>query len=70
MLSDSLPNGLRIVHVPELSRGTHIQLLEHPQECGQAGEAALQCHIDDWQVRIQQQGLGVVDALLIQIFIK
>ena len=65
-----VPNGLRIVHIPEFCRGTHIQLFEHPQECGQTGEAALQCNIQHWQVRIQQQGLGVVDTLLIQIFVK
>ena len=49
-----VPSGLRIVHIPEFCRGTHIQLFEHPQECGQTGEAALQCNIQHWQVRIQQ----------------
>ena len=65
-----VPNGLGIVHIPEFCRGTHIQLFEHPQKCGQTGEATLQCNIQHWQVRIQQQGFGVVDTLLIQIFIK
>ena len=58
------------MHVPEFCRGAPVDLLEHPEEGGQAGEAGLQRDLNHREGGVCEQRTGVVDPLLVQVFVE